>query len=80
MAAIAISAQDEKMVEALKRELNIPSKSQVIHRALQELQKMTARISLAREIDRSAKKCSAADMQENEWLGGAAIFKADKKI
>ncbi|MBF0493461.1 MAG: hypothetical protein HQM15_11880 [Deltaproteobacteria bacterium] len=70
MGAIAISQSDEKILKALQKKMGVPSKSQMIHRALEALQKMVAREQLAEEIRKSVRKCAKADGNENQSLTG----------
>ena len=78
MGAVALSEKDEVVLESLKRTLRLPSKSQVIHRALEELQGCVARERLAREIERSVRKCGKADLEEHESLTGAAVHRLQR--
>ena len=75
MGAVALSEGDEVVLESLKKALRLPSKSQVLHRALEELQRSVARERLAREIERSVGKCGRADLEEHEALTGAAVHR-----
>ena len=78
MGAVALSQGDEKVLESLQKTLRSPSKSQVIHRALQELQVVVARERLAREIERSVQKCSKTDFREHRGLTGSAYHRQEK--
>ncbi|MBI3540979.1 MAG: hypothetical protein HY073_02420 [Deltaproteobacteria bacterium] len=78
MGAVALSQNDEQVLESLRKTLRCPSKSQVIHRALQELQVVVTRERLAREIERSVQKCSKADFKEHQGLSGSAYLHQDK--
>lgn len=75
MGAVALSQKDEEVLESLQKSLRLPSKSQVIHRALEELQGVVERDRLAREIGQSVQKCGKADMAENQKLSGAAVYR-----
>lgn len=75
MGAVALSQPDEVLLDSLKKNLKIASKSQVVHRALKELEASVNRGKLAVEITQSAKKCGAADLQEHAILAGAAIHR-----
>ena len=57
MGAVALSRKDEEVLESLQKALDLPSKSQVIHRALEVLQGMLDRERLRHEIFRSVEKC-----------------------
>lgn len=75
MGAVALSQPDEVLLDSLKKNLKIASKSQVVHRALKELEASVNRGKLAIEITQSAKKCGSADLQEHTILAGAAIHR-----
>jgi hypothetical protein len=75
MGAVAISQSDEKTLESLRKTLSLPSKSQVIHRALNELQAVVERARLAREIAESVRRCRKADLKEHYVLTGAAYHR-----
>lgn len=79
MGAVALSQGDEKILESLQKTLEAPSKSQVIHRALETLQREIHRGQLAREIQRSVQKCGKADQRENRSLTGAALSRLEEK-
>ncbi len=79
MGAVAISQGDEKILESLQKALEAPSKSQVIHRALEILQREIRREHLAREIQKSVRKCGKADQRENQSLTGAAFPRLEEK-
>lgn len=78
MGAVAISERDEAVLESLKKTLQIPSKSQVIHLALEELGQSVQRKKLAREIERSVQRCGEADRHEFEALSEAAFHRREK--
>lgn len=79
MGAVALSQTDEATLELLQKTLGLPSKSQVIHRALQELRGAVARERLGREIKQSVQKCDQADRKEHEIFTGAAIHRLAKE-
>ena len=79
MGAVAISQNDEKMIGTLQKKLKLPSKSQVIHQALQTLQRVLAREQLAKEIRESVQRCNKADQKENRLLAGAAFHRLEEK-
>ncbi len=74
MGAVALSRQDEEILGSLQKSLHIPSKSQVIHRALEVLRQVITREQLGLEIKRSVAKCSEKDLGEHQDLKGAAAF------
>ncbi len=74
MGAVAISQTDEKILTSLQKKLRLPSKSQVIHQALESLQRSIAREQLAEDIRRSVQKCGKADQRENKNLSGAVLL------
>lgn len=79
MGAVALSERDEMVLESLKKVLGVPSKSQVVHRALEELQTSMARRDLARRIQESVRKCARADFKENQNLTGAFSDRLEKE-
>lgn len=79
MGAVAISRGDEGLIESLQKTLDLPSKSQVIHQALQKLRESVERENLVRDITRSVKKCSQADLFEHSLLTGAAAIRLTKE-
>lgn len=78
MGAVAVSPSDEGVLESLRKALRLPSKSQVIHRALEALREIVIRERLAREIRESVEKCRDADLAEHEGLTGAAFHHREK--
>ena len=68
MGAIAVSKKDEEQIERLRKELRIPSKSEVIRVALQTLDEKTAEERLRQEILKSVRRCAEADKRENHML------------
>ncbi len=68
MGAIAVSKKEEQQIERLRKELSIPSKSEVIRVALQTLEKQTAEERLRQEIQKSVQRCGQADKRENRAL------------
>lgn len=75
MAAVALSSKDEDILKNLQKNLGLPSKSQVIHRALKELETIVMRERLSREIVKSVQKCGLADGKEHIILTGAAFHR-----
>lgn len=73
MGAVALSQSDEDVILELQSTLKIPSKAQVVHRALEALQKTVLRDQLAKDISKSVKKCAVADQAEHLALTGAAF-------
>ncbi len=68
MGAIAVSKKEEQQIERLRKELCIPSKSEVIRVALQTLERQTAEERLRQEIQKSVQRCGPADKLENRAL------------
>ena len=68
MGAIAVSKNDIQRIERLRKELRIPSKSEVIRVALQTLEDETAKERLRKAIQRSVQRCAKADKVENHTL------------
>lgn len=79
MGAVAISRGDEGLIESLQKTLDLPSKSQVIHQALQKLRESVEREKLTRNIAKSVKQCSQADLSEHSLLTGAASIRLTKE-
>lgn len=75
MGAVAISQRDECLLDSIQKKLNLPSKSQVVHKALEVLEQMIARERLASDIKRSVDKCSLADLEEHLILTGSAVYR-----
>lgn len=75
MGAVALSRIDEEVLETLRKTLDLPSKAQVIHRALEDLQRAVARERLARDIRSSVQKCGKEDLEENRILAAAAVHR-----
>jgi len=68
MGAIAVSKKEEQQIARLRRELRIPSKSEVIRVALQTLEQKTAEERLRQEVQKSVRRCAQADKRENQML------------
>ncbi len=68
MSAIAVSKKDVQQIERLRKELRIPSKSEVIRVALQTLEDKMAQDRLREEIQQSVQRCAKADKVENQTL------------
>ncbi len=68
MGAIAVSKKEEQQIARLRKELRIPSKSEVIRVALHTLEQKTAEERLRQEIQRSVQRCAQADKRENQML------------
>lgn len=75
MGAVALSRIDEEVLETLRKTLDLPSKAQVIHRALEDLQRAVARERLALDIRSSVQKCGKEDLEENRFLAAAAVHR-----
>lgn len=74
MGAIAVSKEEARRIERLRKELKIPTKSGLIRVALTALERKTEEERLRREIQESVRRCASADRQENLELapGGVA--------
>ncbi|MDH5428140.1 MAG: hypothetical protein OEZ57_08640 [Nitrospirota bacterium] len=68
MGAIAVSKKEEQQIARLRKELRIPSKSEVIRVALQTLEQKTSEERLRQEVHRSVQRCAQADQRENYLL------------
>ena len=73
MGAIAVSKEEERRIEKLRKELGIPTKSGLVRAALKALEGKTEEARLRREIAESVRRCSSADRQENLALGPASV-------
>ena len=79
MGAVALTAKDEEVLESLQKRLGLPSKSQVIHEALEKLREAVMRGQLASEIRKSVQKCGKADQEEHDLLNRNAFYRFRKK-
>ncbi|MYG40333.1 MAG: ribbon-helix-helix protein, CopG family [Nitrospira sp. SB0677_bin_15] len=68
MGAIAVSKKEEQQIERLRKELRIPSKSEVIRVALHTLEQKTTKERLRQDIQKSVQRCAQADKIENQML------------
>lgn len=73
MGAIAVSKKEEEQIERLRKEMRIPTKSEVIRTALRALEKQNQEQKLRREIRESVSRCAIADREENEELVAAGV-------
>ena len=71
MGAIAVSKEEERRIERLRRELSIPTKSGRIRVALAALERKTE--EERREIVESVRRCANADRRENLELAPAGV-------
>lgn len=79
MGAIAVSKKEEQRIERLRRELKIPTKSEVIRVALKALETKTDEERLRREVKESVRRCVSADRKENQELSRAGIAREGSK-
>ena len=79
MGAVALSRNDEEVLESLRKKLDLPSKAQVIHRALEELVRIVERGILAQEILASVEKCGNKDLKEHQDLSNAAFHRTQSE-
>jgi len=79
MGAIAVSKKEEQRIERLRRELKIPTKSEVIRVALKALETKTDEERLRREVQESVRRCVSADRKENQELSRAGIARQGSK-
>lgn len=79
MGAIAVSKKEEQRIERLRRELKIPTKSEVIRVALKALETKTDEERLRREVQESVRRCVSADRKENQELSRAGIAREGSK-
>ncbi|GEM_PF-5434878 len=79
MQTVIISSQDEKTLKFLQEALSLPSKAQVIHRALEELKTALTRQTLAQNMKQSVLKCTKADLEEHQTLTGVAVYRLEKE-
>ncbi len=73
MGAIAVSKQEERRIDRLRKELRIPTKSGLIRVALTALERKTEEERLRREIEQSVRRCASADRQENLELASGGV-------
>lgn len=73
MGAIAVSKKEEQQIEKLRKELGIPTKSGLIRAALNTLEEKAEEERLRREVQKSVRRCAAADKDENRELLNAGI-------
>ena len=73
MGAIAVSKKEEEQIERLRKEMRIPTKSEVIRTALRALEKQNQEQKLRCEIRESVSRCAIADREENEELVAAGV-------
>jgi UPF0288 family protein (methanogenesis marker protein 3) len=71
--AIAVSKEEERRIERLRKELRVPTKSGLIRIALTALERKTEGERLRREIAESVRRCATADKEENLELGPAGV-------
>ena len=80
MGAIAVSKKEEQRIERLRKRLGIPTTSGLIRAALMALGKKTEEEQLRREVQESARRCAAADKEENRELFPEERFEAAVKV
>ena len=73
MGAIAVSKEEERRIERLRKELRVPTKSGLIRVALTALERKTEEERLRQAIEESVRRCATADMEENRELGPAGV-------
>ena len=73
MGVIAVSKEEERRIERLRKELRVPTKSSLIRIALTALERKTEEERLRRAIEESVHRCATADREENLELGPAGI-------
>lgn len=77
MAAIAVSASDEKRITRLAKRLGLRSKAGVVRLAVEELERRVSRESLGSEIREYVRKHGNRDRQENASLNAAGVARDD---
>ena len=73
MGAIAVSKEEERRIERLRKVLKVPTKSGLIRIALTALEGKTEGERLRRAIKESVRRCAAADKAENLDLAPAGL-------
>ena len=73
MGAIAVSKEEERRIERLRKELRVPTKSGLVRIALTALERKTEEERLRRAIGESVRRCATADKEENLELGSAGV-------
>jgi UPF0288 family protein (methanogenesis marker protein 3) len=79
MGAIAVSREEERRIERLRKELRIPTKAGLIRIALAALERRTEEERLRREIAESVRRCASADKRENLALTPAGVARRPVK-
>ena len=69
MGAITVSKKEEELIERLRKVLRIPTKSGLIRVALKTLEEKAEEEKLRREIQRSVRRCAAADKSFRQEIG-----------
>jgi hypothetical protein len=77
MAAIAVSASDEKRITRLAKRLGLRSKAGVVRLAVEELERRVSRESLGSEIREYVRKHGNVDRRENASLSAAGVARDD---
>ena len=73
MAAIAVSAHDEKRIARLAKRLGLRSKAGVVRLAVDELERRVDRDQLGADIREYVRKYGKLDRRENTQLGPAGV-------
>lgn len=73
MGAIAVSKNEERQIDRLRKELGIATKSGLIRAALKALESKADEERLRREIQESVRRCGSADREENRQLFPAGV-------
>jgi len=73
MGAVAVSKEAERQIQQLCKQLGIPTKAGLIRIALMALEAKTEEERLRHEIQESARRCGAADREENRLISAAAV-------
>src|SRR5262245_28335239 len=75
MAAIAVSAEDERRIMRLGKRLGVRSKSGVVRLAVKELERQVERRELADALRTYVRKFGSLDRRENAELSSAGVVR-----
>lgn len=75
MGAVAVSKDEERRIERLRKELKISTKSGLIRVALAALERTTDEERLREEITESVRRCASADKRENLKLASGGVVR-----
>ena len=80
MGAIAVSKEEERRIDRLRKELKIPTKAGLIRVALAALERTTDEERLRQEVAESVRRCASADRRENLELTPAGVARRVARV